>query len=29
VLGGDEDAVWIAPDFDAALPEEVLAEFER
>jgi prevent-host-death family protein len=29
VLGGDEDAVWIAADFDAPLPEDVLAEFER
>ena len=29
VLGGDEGAVWIAADFDAPLPEDVLAEFER
>jgi prevent-host-death family protein len=29
VLGGDEDSVWIAADFDAPLPEDVLAEFER
>ena len=29
VLGGDEDVVWIAADFDAPLPEDVLAEFER
>jgi prevent-host-death family protein len=29
VLGGDEDAVWIAADFDAPLPDDVLAEFER
>lgn len=29
VLGGDEGTVWIADDFDAPLPEDVLAEFER
>jgi prevent-host-death family protein len=29
LLGGDEDVVWIAADFDAPLPEDVLAEFEQ
>jgi prevent-host-death family protein len=28
-LGADEGAVWIADDFDAPLPDAVLAEFER
>lgn len=28
ILGGDEGRVWISPDFDAPLPEEVLAAFE-
>ncbi len=27
-LGLDRDAVWIADDFDAPLPEGVLADFE-
>ncbi len=26
-LGGDEQAVWIADDFDAPLPDEVTAAF--
>ena len=29
VAGGDEGQVWIADDFDAPLPEEVLREFEK
>jgi prevent-host-death family protein len=29
VLGGDEGAVWIAEDFDAPLPDDVLDDFER
>jgi prevent-host-death family protein len=29
VLGGDEGLVWMADDFDAPLPEEILKEFER
>jgi prevent-host-death family protein len=28
-LGLDADAEAIAPDFDAALPDEILADFER
>jgi prevent-host-death family protein len=28
LLGLDEGAIWMAPDFDAPLPEEVLASFE-
>lgn len=28
-FGGDEDSVWIADDFDAPLPEDILADFER
>lgn len=28
-LGADEGAVWIADDFDAPLPDDILAEFER
>jgi prevent-host-death family protein len=27
VLGGDEDVVWIAEDFDAPLPLDVVAAF--
>lgn len=27
VLGGDEGAVWIADDFDAPLPQEILDGF--
>ncbi|MDA2930253.1 type II toxin-antitoxin system Phd/YefM family antitoxin [Acidobacteria bacterium AH-259-O06] len=29
VPGDDEGQVWIADDFDAPLPEEVLREFEK
>ena len=29
VLGQDEGRVFIAEDFDAPLPEEILADFER
>ncbi|MCZ6877840.1 MAG: type II toxin-antitoxin system Phd/YefM family antitoxin [Candidatus Binatia bacterium] len=29
VAGSDEGQVWIADDFDAPLPEEVLREFEK
>ncbi len=29
VAGGDEGKVWIADDFDAPLPEEVLRKFEK
>ncbi len=29
VAGGDEGQVWIADDFDAPLPKEVLREFEK
>ena len=28
VLGGDEGKVWIAPDFDAPLPDDLLDMFE-
>ncbi len=28
-LGRDRGVVWIADDFDAPLPEDVLEEFER
>ena len=28
-LGEDKGRVWIAPDFDAPLPPELLAELER
>ena len=28
VLGQDKGRVWIADDFDAPLPEEILADFE-
>jgi prevent-host-death family protein len=29
VLGADRGRVRIAPDFDAPLPDEILADFER
>lgn len=29
VLGSDRGKVWIAEDFDAPLPEEILREFEK
>jgi len=29
LLGLDEGEIWVAPDFDAPLPEEILASFER
>ena len=29
VLGGARGEVWIADDFDAPLPDDVLADFER
>lgn len=29
VLGRDAGRVWIAEDFDASLPEEVIEDFER
>ena len=29
VLGGARGQVWIANDFDAPLPDDVLADFER
>ncbi len=29
VLGGARGTIWIAEDFDAPLPEDVLADFER
>lgn len=29
VLGGDEDAVWIANDFDAPLPDDVVDSFYK
>jgi prevent-host-death family protein len=29
VLGGARGKIWIADDFDAPLPEDVLADFER
>lgn len=29
VLGGAGGAVWIADDFDAPLPDDLLADFER
>lgn len=29
VLGGARGGVWIAEDFDAPLPDDVLADFER
>ncbi len=29
VLGGAQGQVWVAPDFDAPLPSDVLAEFEN
>ena len=28
LLGLDEGAIWIAPDFDAPLPDEILVGFE-
>ncbi len=28
LLGVDEGAIWMAPDFDAPLPQEILASFE-
>jgi prevent-host-death family protein len=28
LLGGDEGRVWVADDFDAPLPEDLLAAFE-
>ncbi len=28
-LGRDRGLVWIADDFDAPLPEEILSQFER
>lgn len=28
-LGFDAGKIWIAPDFDDPLPDEILAEFER
>ena len=28
VLGGDRGKIWIADDFDAPLPNDVLADFE-
>ena len=29
VLGSDKGDVWIAEDFDAPLPDEILAAFEK
>ena len=29
VLGGARGTIWIADDFDAPLPEDLLADFER
>ena len=29
VLGSDKGGVWIAEDFDAPLPDEILAAFEK
>lgn len=29
VMGRDKGVVWLADDFDAPLPDEVLTEFER
>ncbi len=28
-LGGFENEIWIADDFDAPLPDDLLAEFEK
>ncbi len=29
VLGLAKGRIWVAPDFDAPLPEEIIAEFEN